>query len=168
MNTNNNYENNNQPATRIQYVDGLCGSGKTWGLGEYIKSDVNNYNKKMIITPSIILANQIHNQLAVECNIENVNLIHSENTSNVATALMKAIEDIDFHGNGVIVCTQQAFFRVPFFQNKDSWTLIVDEIPKIDNFYNPSLPYNHPLLTQYIEIDEEIYSIAVQDEIEGD
>lgn len=152
MNTKNNYKADNQ-TLKFQYVDGLCGSGKTWSMGEYIKNEANIHNKYMIITPSIILANQIHQQLelAVNCKI-----VHSENTPNVATTLMKTIEDIDFQGNGVVVCTQQAFFRIPFFQNKESWFLIVDEIPKIDNFYNPSLPYNHPILTQYIEIDEEI------------
>lgn len=157
MNTNNNYKKNNQPTTRIQYVDGLCGSGKTWGMGAYIKGEASyNDNKYMIITPSKILADQINEQLVTEYNIKNVHLIHSEITSNVSSTIMKAIEEIDFHGSGVIVCTQQAFFRIPFFQNQSSWTLIVDEIPKVDNFYNPSLPYNHPLLTQYIEIDEEI------------
>ena len=145
-----------QKSINIEYVDGLCGSGKTYALAGYIKSNAIMCTKYMIITPSKELANQIYEQLDNDFNIKHVRLIHSDNTQKVGSSLLVAIQEIDSNDAGVIICTQEAFSRIPFFQNKDTWTLIVDEIPSIDNYYCPSLPYNYGLLTNYIEIDEQI------------
>jgi hypothetical protein len=145
-----------QKTISIEYVDGLCGSGKTYALAGYIKSNAIMCTKYMIITPSKELANQIYKQLDNEFSIQHVRLIHSDNTQKVGSSLLVAIQEIDSNDAGVIICTQEAFSRIPFFQNKETWTLIVDEIPSIDNYYCPSLPYNYGLLTNYIEIDEQI------------
>jgi hypothetical protein len=142
--------------TIIQYVDGLCGSGKTHSLREYITSNWGFQSKYMIITPSKKLADQIYGQLAGSSELDNVCLIHSDKTDNVVADIISAIKDIDFDGTGIIICTQQVFTRIPFFQNKNTWTLIVDEIPKIDDFYNPSLPHNHGLITNFIEVDHQV------------
>jgi excinuclease UvrABC helicase subunit UvrB len=48
-----------QKTISIEYVDGLCGSGKTYALAGYIKSNVYICTKYMIITPSKELANQM-------------------------------------------------------------------------------------------------------------
>ena len=152
----------------IEYVDGLCGSGKTYALAGYIKSNVYICTKYMIITPSKELANQIYKQLDNDFNIANVHLIHSDNTQKVGSSLLVAIQEIDSKDAGVIICTQEAFYRIPFFQNKDTWTIIVDEIPKIDNFFCPSLPYNHEIITKFIEIEEQVtptlYRMKLTDE----
>ena len=153
MNTNN--ATKSQQNT-IEYVDGLCGSGKTHSLTSYIKQNQSLCKKYMIITPSIILAEQIQKQFEEKLRFCFIHTIHSKNTDNVASKIMSAIEEIDHDGVGVIICTQQAFPTIPFFQNKHSWTLIVDEIPKIDSFYCPSLPYSHGLLTEYVEVDEQL------------
>ena len=113
----------------IEYVDGLCGSGKTYALAGYIKSNVYICTKYMIITPSKELADQIYKQLDNDFNIANVHLIHSDNTQKVGSKILTTIQEIDSKDAGVIICTQEAFYRIPFFQNKDTWTIIVDEIP---------------------------------------
>ena len=58
-----------QKTISIEYVDGLCGSGKTYALAGYIKSIVYICTKYMIITPSKELANQIYKQLDNDFNI---------------------------------------------------------------------------------------------------
>ena len=151
----------------IEYVDGLCGSGKTYALAGYVKSNFM-CSKHMIITPSKELADQIHNQLDNDFNIANVHLIHSDNTQKVGSKILTTIQEIDSNDAGVLICTQEAFYRIPFFQNKDTWTIFVDEIPKIDNFYCPSLPYNHEIITKFIEIEEQVtprlYRMKLTDE----
>ena len=157
-----------QKTISIEYVDGLCGSGKTYTLAGYIKSNVYICTKYMIITPSKELANQIYKQLDNDFNIPNVHLIHSDNTQKVGSRILTTIQEIDSNDAGVLICTQEAFYRIPFFQNKDTWTIFVDEIPKIDNFYCPSLPYNHEIITKFIEIEEQVtprlYRMKLTDE----
>ena len=55
---------------KIDYVDGLCGSGKTFGLGKYMQKSPNEH-KFIITTPSRILATQIFDQF-IELGIEHV------------------------------------------------------------------------------------------------
>ena len=155
---NNNTANNieNTPPLTIHYVDGLCGSGKTHSLSRYISQQWDHGSKYMIITPSKKLADQIYKQLNEGYVIENISLIHSDNSSNVVTDIMNTIKTINLMGKGIIICTQQVFPRIPHFEHKGSWTLIVDEIPNIEDYYSPSLPYNYDLVTKYLEIDEEI------------
>ena len=144
---------------KIHYVDGLCGSGKTYGLGKYIQQSPNQH-KFIITTPSRILATQIYDQF-IALGIEQVYKIHSPDkstsasASNVISEIMLKIDLINTLGHGVIICTQQAFPRIEFFENDQSWTLVIDEIPTIDNFDAPTLPYNHNLLSKYITLVEE-------------
>ncbi len=96
----------------IEFVDGLCGSGKTYALAGYVKSNFM-CTKHMIITPSKELANQIHNQLDNDFNIANVHLIHSDNTQKVGSKILTTIQEIDSNDAGVLICTQEAFSRIP-------------------------------------------------------
>jgi hypothetical protein len=144
---------------KIHYVDGLCGSGKTFGLGKYMQKSPNEH-KFIITTPSRSLATQIFDQF-IELGIEHVYKIHSPDkstsasASNVISEIMLKIDLINTLGHGVIICTQQAFSRIEFFENDHSWTLVIDEIPSIDKFDAPTLPYNHNLLSKYITLGEE-------------
>jgi hypothetical protein len=120
-----------------------------------------NEHKFIITTPSRILATQIYDQF-IALGIEQVYKIHSPDkstsasASNVISEIMLKIDLINTLGHGVIICTQQAFPRIEFFENDQSWTLVIDEIPTIDNFDAPSLPYNHNLLSTYIDLGEEV------------
>jgi hypothetical protein len=142
---------------KIHYVDGLCGSGKTFGLGKYIQQSPNQH-KFIITTPSRILATQIFDQF-IALGIEQVYKIHSPDkstsVSNVVADIMAKIDLINTLGHGVIICTQQAFPRIEFFENDHNWTLVIDEIPTIDKFDAPTLPYNHNLLSKYITLGDE-------------
>lgn len=53
----------NEPCTDIMYVDGLCGSGKTFSLLQEIKANWNKNNKTVIILPTKILASEYEIQL---------------------------------------------------------------------------------------------------------
>jgi hypothetical protein len=143
---------------KIHYVDGLCGSGKTYGLGKYIQQSPNQH-KFIITTPSRILATQIYDQF-IGLGIGQLYAIYTQEdvitSSNIPAEIMTKINQINKIGHGVIICTQQAFPRIDFFENKQDWTLIIDEIPAIDKFDSPSLPYNHHLLSKYIDLGEEV------------
>ena len=148
-------ENSNQSPI-IYYVDGLCGSGKTFGLGRYIQQS-RLHQKFIITTPSKALADQIHTQLN-GLGISNCHKIYSSDnrSSNVPAQVMAAIKIINGFGQGVIICTQQVFPHIHFIENREEWVLVVDEIPKVDQFDAPALPYNHGLISQYINITETV------------
>jgi hypothetical protein len=142
---------------KIHFVDGLCGSGKTHGLGKYIQQF--RFQKFIITTPSIALAVQIYNQFE-SLRIGQLHAIYTKSdvitSINIPAEIMAKIDQINKIGHGVIICTQQAFPRLDFFENKQDWTLIIDEIPTIDKFDSPSLPYNHHHVSKYIELGEEV------------
>ena len=147
--------NKHNPPLTIHYVDGLCGAGKTYGLGQFIKK-TSLHQKFIITTPSKALADQIYKQLD-DLGIGAIQKIYSQTgsrSSNVPAQIMAAIRDINVMGQGVIICTQQVFPKLQFIENQNEWVLIVDEIPKVDNFAAPSLPYNHHLLSHYVEAGE--------------
>lgn len=152
----------NNPNFIFHYVDGLCGAGKTYGLGHYIQQSTLHH-KFIITAPSKVLIDQIYAQLT-ELGIENCYKHYSDvnKTSNVAKDVMASIERINFLGNGVIICTQQVFPSLHFIENRKEWVLVVDEIPKIDQFYDPSLPYNHPLLSRYIRQIESVGNESIE------
>ena len=136
----------------INFVSGPCGSGKTHSLSKYIKQNLFRDSKYIITVPSKLLADQIYAQLKEDH--KDLYLIHSDTSEKVTSAILKTIKEINFNESGILIITQQAFQRIPFFQNKDTWVLISDEIPQIDSFYNLTLPYNFLLLTNYITTEE--------------
>lgn len=145
----------NSNKKQIQYVDGLCGSGKSHNVIQYIKKNKIMAPKVILAVPSIILANQFYKDMQ-SVGISNVFIINSETVPVVSGAIIEKIKEINQLEFGVIIITQQAFPNIPYFQDKHQWTLIVDEIPSIDSFYAPSLPYNKTKLADFIEIEEQI------------
>ena len=146
---------NNKKQT-IYYVDGLCGSGKTHGLGHFIQQS-RLHQKFLITAPSKVLIDQILTQLT-DLGIANCYKHYSteDRSSNVPHQIMQSIQHINTLGQGVIICTQQVFPHIDFIENQSEWVLIVDEIPKVDIFQDPALPYNHSLLSQYVLIKEDV------------
>ena len=140
--------------TTIYYVSGLCGSGKTYGMGLFIKES-ELQTKFIITTPSRKLADEIEQQLTT-LEITDVHKIYLEEDqqANVQSRIISAIQEINMLGQGVIICTQQIFPRIGFFENRNEWVLIVDEIPSVDRFSDPTLPYTHNIITQYITATE--------------
>ncbi|NBV75714.1 MAG: hypothetical protein EBR59_07105 [Methylococcaceae bacterium] len=93
----------NKHKQTIYFVDGLCGSGKTYGLGQYIKNAV--LNKKFIITaPSKVLVDQIYTQLT-DLGIAHCVKHYSsdDRSSNVPQQIMASVEHINRIGQGVII-----------------------------------------------------------------
>jgi hypothetical protein len=131
----------------IKTVNGLCGSGKTTAL---IKSLHNNTEKTIIAVPTIVLAEEYKSRIEKE-NIKNCMVIHSENSinKNPANAIKKALAD---NSCKTLIITQASFQKIELTSLKDV-NVIYDEIPTVDSFYEPYLPFNHNLLTDWLEID---------------
>ena len=141
------------------YVTGNPGAGKTHSLLGHIKTNLYKSQftpqKYIIAAPSINLDIQIHNDL-IDAGIPNVHRITSDLTTNVSKTITKKIQEINQTDSGVMVITHKSLANIPFFQDKNEWTCVIDEIPSVESWHEMQFPYSHDSLTKYVEIDCEI------------
>lgn len=151
--------------TSISTVDAPCGSGKTYTICEKIKEDIykNNY---LYVARSIKLLNQTKE--ALKDRGINAMIITSETHPNeVIKSIVSFLKNCDVSGE-VLLITLHSYLDLPYFHNEDNWVKIIDEIPHVDSFHRLAIPYNHTLLTEYIElgegINDTIFKIKAKDD----
>ena len=141
---------------KINFVSSVCGAGKTFAAMQHIKK--NRYNTKFLITvPTIELSNQIVNDL-MNMGIQNVLAINYETADKIVKEAAKiAIRNVNEMTYGVIILTNATFTYLPDYIRSgfEDWVHILDEIPKAFDVFTINLPYEHKLLTDLIEIDED-------------
>lgn len=140
--------NNNK---KMRYVGAPCGSGKTFAvcklIGEAAKS--GSLVNTLMISPSKDLIRQTKEQLMKFGVVPEV--ITGDTTTNVAAYAVELFKNRELEGQ-VVLMTHAGFQRTPVFLYKEEWQLYVDEIPSVDKFHDPIIPYNHKLLTDYLDI----------------
>lgn len=129
----------------INTVNGLCGSGKTFALTQSLN---NKTSRTIIATPTVILADQYKDSLKTINNKSVV--IHSKNTNNTISALRTELLN---RTHDTVVMTQSAYQKLDQNLITDDIHLVYDEIPSVDHYYEPCIPYNHEILTRWIEVD---------------
>lgn len=149
---------------QIHYVDGLCGSGKTYQAIQYL-AKTHSYHKTIVTVPSRILADQWHSDLvAADVNCEKIT---SDTHPTPVSAITRHVRNMD---SGVLVITQAAWDLVEWKTvNKSEFTLIVDEIPAIDEFWEPMLPYMYNIVTNHLYVTEHndyLYEVGVHNYID--
>jgi hypothetical protein len=135
--------------TTFNYIDGLCGSGKTHAISSYIDKNKSR-SKNIICVPTSVLVGEYAKTLPYAKPIDN-QLLSGFNT--VQQMLLHNISAINKIGYGTIITTQASFNNNAFFEDKKSWNLIIDEIPAIDAYSELSLPYHHSIFSDYIDVD---------------
>lgn len=135
----------------MHFVGSPCGSGKTYAVCQSISeaAKAGILNNTLIISPSKDLIRQTKEQLTI-FGIDPI-VITSDSTKNVSSYAVELFKDNDTQGQ-VVLMTHAGFQRTPVFLNKEHWHLYVDEIPSVDRFHDPIIPYNHQLLTDYLDI----------------
>ncbi|MET0119255.1 MAG: DEAD/DEAH box helicase family protein [Sedimenticola sp.] len=141
----------NKNNKKMRFVGAPCGSGKTYAVCLSISeaAKAGTLNNTLIVSPSKDLVRQTEKQLH-DFGVE-PEVITTDTTRNVSATAVELFKDSDRYGQ-VVLMTHQGFQRTPVFLKKQYWDLYVDEIPSVDNFYDPMIPYNHQLLTDFIEI----------------
>lgn len=133
-------------------VNAICGSGKTQAAISEIAA--NAHQKKFFyLIPSLKLSNEIA-QSMLNHGIDVYRVDSETNPHKVIANITAAIRAINVAGSGVLLCTQQAFFCLPEYLSREmsGWTAIVDEVPKLIHSFEPTLPYNHHVLSDYIKL----------------
>lgn len=128
----------------INIVDGLCGSGKSHGL---VRALSNPSNKTVIAVPTTILADQ-YGECLSDAKASNYSVHHGKNS--VSEIKIQAHNAPD---KSIMVITQKAH-ELCGSKVFAGWDVVYDEIPQVDFFYELSLPYNHSLITEHLELIE--------------
>lgn len=149
----------------VWYVDAECGRGKTYSTCQWIKQGVGMRNQ-MYVAPTTALLEQTSAQL------DNLRLPHTIISHKTAAGSVRK-EVIDYlktckASGHILLVTWSAYADLPYFHRRENWAIYIDEIPQVDQFYNPLLPFNYHFLTEYISlgdpINETLSSVHVNDE----
>lgn len=120
-----------QPRIQLEYASGLSGAGKTTFLTDVLVAQNFDADKIIIVKPTIDLCSQTGNKLKQLSRSLPVRVINHKTTEEsddtVASRIADAIKIAGPEYGQIIICTQQSFFNVPVFANKEDWTVLWDE-----------------------------------------
>ncbi len=152
----------------IAYVNGLCGSGKTYSAIKTIQDHRSTASKRpyyeqgkwIIATPSCELSQQIYDDFPDNLK-ENVHLVNGRvvKNSKVMSKLREVLEknnNVDNCNHDVIIIQQQLLpYLSQSFPHIHKYNLIIDEIPQIDKYFAIALKINGSFITDHVEVDDE-------------
>jgi hypothetical protein len=137
----------------INYINGFCGSGKTFAIARFAKQQVERGNKVLLVQPTKNLIDETITTTFAACGIDrsDYRTISSATHSRATTAIREHLDN-PADGGEILVVTHSGFFGLSYFPNKDKWIVIIDEIPTVDISYTLNIPDTHNLLTAHIEV----------------
>lgn len=142
----------------LNYVNALCGAGKTISLIKYISNNTDS-KKYLIVLPSISLIKEYKNKFT-ELNVDNVYYVYSDDSiNNVTSNILDRIKRINLFNEGILVITQESFKNIPHFSLSQEWDVFCDEVMQVEDSIELSIPYNIDLLTSFISIDTNVPEI---------
>jgi hypothetical protein len=141
---------------KLHKVNGICSSGKTYALTHHIKKN-SEFQKSIIVVPTKILASQYKKSFA-DGGAINYKVINRDYTDNVHSDIIKTINHINKTRFGTLVITLAAFdtLNLDIFGDRSQWYFYCDEIPMVDFYYEPCIPYHNNMLMNALNIQEQI------------
>jgi len=123
----------------IDFLGALAGAGKTYRLSRYPHKGAMQGAKIVIVQSSMLLIDHtVRDEFGALPEIP-LRAIHSGNCPSPIASIIAHSEQAGDRGE-VLMVTQQALLRLPYFEHKQDWTLIVDEIIQVDAFAEFNLP----------------------------
>lgn len=133
------------------YISAKSGDGKTRLLIR-ICFEMMKSGKRIIITaPTKQLAKQIYIDL-LNYGIHYVTLINGDTHPNGVVAALDKHLKTDTRKCQVLVTTQEAFDRLPYFNRPHDWILMIDEAPKAFEGFSIKIPDVHQFLTNNLAV----------------
>jgi hypothetical protein len=137
----------------VRIVSAPCSSGKTYSTCQHLAQQRTRCNW-LYVAPSIKLLSQT--KLDLERHGLKPTLITSEtHKHHVVAAIMRHIACSEESGT-VLLITWQSYQHLPFFENRQNWRVIIDEVPQVDSFYAIDLRQHMDELTQYVQLGESV------------
>jgi hypothetical protein len=141
------------------YVDGLCGSAKTYAAVRYAHGLARLGKKVLFVQPSIFLINQTLTDLASLTPEVRFRAIHGETSDWVIADIIEHTKHTLSDGE-ILFITHSALMLLPFFHRRQDWHVIMDEIPQADWCTEFSIHDHHRLITDCFAVDPEAPSLA--------
>ena len=132
----------------IRFVSAPCSLGKTTAALDNIAAN-HHLTNHLYVAPSIDLVNQTLQGLASRkvAATAITSETHPKRVKGEIIRHLRSAPDCGF----VLLITWNAFIDLPYFHRPDNWTIIIDEVPKIDSFYRLMLPHNYGFLADQLE-----------------
>ncbi len=133
----------------IHYVSAPCSTGKTHAACRYI-ADNEYVRNHLYIAPSLRLLNEI--KATLQCMGVQAKVISSETHPKCVKRSIIELTKSALDCGCVLLITWKAFIDLPYFNRRDNWKIVVDELPQVDSFYRMMLPRNYGFITEHLEI----------------
>ena len=137
----------------VQYVDAECGRGKTFSTCEWIKQWKGMLNH-MYVAPTTALLEQTSAQLD-KLRLPHKIISHKNVTGSVGKEVIEHLKKCRRSGN-IFLITWSAYMDLRYFHRRENWAIYIDEIPQVDNFYEPPLPFNSQFLADYLSLGDPV------------
>ena len=121
----------------IEYLDALAGAGKTRALARRADHLARRGRKVLFIQPTKHLIDKtIQDELWPLDPPYPYCAIHGDANLGSGSVVGSLVAHFQTTGVGgeILFATHAAFFRLPYIERKQDWTLFVDEIPQVDVF----------------------------------
>jgi hypothetical protein len=134
---------NNKRKTILGYVSEDPGTGKTHAAIERAATLADCGELIVITQPTIQLLDATYRKLA-QANGFGLKLIHSENCEHAVAEIMAYVsggykKEYSEAGH-ILLITQIALDRIPYFENAKAWHYICDEPPAVDDTFTLQIP----------------------------
>ncbi|WP_336491342.1 hypothetical protein [Methylobacterium nigriterrae] len=136
------------------YVSALAGAGKTHAGARQAHSGAAAGQAVIFILPTLDLINEVALDLRSLTPAVAVDIIHSGVSDSVVRDVLAALHQGPQNGR-ILIVTWSALVRLPFFPNKQAWTVFIDEIPQVYSAVEAIAPLTHTYLTDHIELRPE-------------
>ena len=139
----------------IDILDALAGSGKTRALARYTHYLAGISHKVLFVQPTKhLITKTIADELQPLSPTYPVRAIHGDNhvSKSVIADIVAHFQKAASGSGEVLFITHAAFLLIPYIERKADWTLIVDEVPQVDCFYELRLPETHHLITPFLAL----------------
>ncbi|MFP5515041.1 MAG: DEAD/DEAH box helicase family protein [Alphaproteobacteria bacterium] len=141
--------------TTIEYVSGLCASGKTTAAEEVICRRVRAGENVLVVVPSVELGEEIEKALrALDPGLPVFRF--DRDTQGRGMVMRKLMEHLIHTTQGqVVITTQASFFGLQHFHRREDWHVIIDEVPAGHEGRQLNLPETYRVITDYIDVVED-------------
>lgn len=137
----------------VRIVSAPCSSGKTHSTCQHIAEQQTRCNW-LYVAPSIKLLNQT--KIDLEKHGLKPTMVTSETHKHrVAAEIVRHISLAEESGT-ILMITWQSYQILPFFENRQNWRVIIDEVPQVDSFYAIDLRQHIDELMAYVQLGETV------------
>ena len=143
--------------TTLYYVDGLCGSSKTYRAVRHAHRLARLGKKVLVVQPSIFLIKETLKDIASLTPEVRVRVIPGETSDRVIADIVEHARHTTLDGE-VLFITHSALMLLPYIHRRQDWHVIMDEIPQADWCCEFNVPETHWLITDCFAVDADAAS----------